>query len=62
MKNQENTIVEYRFQIRDSEAGNVIESFNTIEGCEQCIKEYEIEDEEAIGFYEIYDTINEEII
>lgn len=55
-----------RFQIRAYESGDVIDAFDTYEEAEMEVEEYIKEDkrneEYEIGFYEIYDTVAEEII
>lgn len=59
-----------RFQTRCAENGDVIDEFNTIEEAKAAIASYVREDIEdgyeenecAETFYEIYDTIREEIL
>lgn len=55
-----------RFIIRDSETGNEIVRANTLQEALDILEQFENEDKDnAIyveGFYEIYDTENEEII
>lgn len=55
-----------RFIIRDSQAGNEIESFDTLEEAKKAKLKFEKEDQdEGIaeeGFYEIYDSEKEEIV
>lgn len=55
-----------RFVIRDSEAGNRIDYFDTFEEAFEMLKQYEEEDKKeetyTENFYEIYDLINEKIV
>lgn len=55
-----------RFIVRDREAGNYIDGFNTLDKAIQCVKDFEKEDElENIyteDFYEVYDSELEEIV
>lgn len=55
-----------RYVIRDSEAGNEIEDFDTLDEAKITLDEYErIDKEEGTyteDFYEIYDKENEEIV
>ena len=50
--------------IRDREAGNVIEHFNTVEEAKKTLKRYEEQDKKdgvyVEDFYEIYDLDDEE--
>ena len=62
----EKTMVTLNFQIRDREAGNSIESFDTLAEAKEVLAEYE-NDDIAEGtftedFYEIYDVKNESSI
>lgn len=54
------------FQIRDRQGGNVFDSFESLEAATYALNEYEEADKlEGIyteNFYEIFDTINNEII
>lgn len=54
------------FEIRDRQGGNVIDSFDSLEAATYALNEYEQADKlEGIyteNFYEIFDTINNEII
>jgi hypothetical protein len=54
------------FEIRDRQGGNVIDSFDSLEAAMYALNEYEEADKlEGIyteNFYEIFDTINNEII
>lgn len=51
---------------RDSEAGNVIDEFATLEEARAAIERYEAEDKKdgnyEPGFYEIYNAETEEIV
>lgn len=55
-----------RYVTRDREAGNEIEHFNTLLEARNAIEEYERKDKEdeiyEENFYEIYDTVEEEIV
>ena len=55
-----------RYQIRDRQAGNLIEEAATFEEARQIILEFEKDDEKegtyTPDFYEIYDTEKEDII
>lgn len=55
-----------RFIVRDREAGNYIDGFNTLDEAIQYIKEYEkedaLEDMYKDDFYEVYDSELEEIV
>jgi len=61
-----------RFVIRDSEAGNVIESCNTLEHARMTVERFKQEDlfdlsdfipqGRTENFYEIYDSINDKIV
>lgn len=55
-----------RYQIRDREAGNYIETVATIREAIKVIRQYEAEDKAegtyTENFYEIYDTETEEVI
>ena len=55
-----------RFLTRDTEAGNVIESFDTITEAKEAIRDYEEEDMitglYTPDFYEVYDAINETVL
>lgn len=52
-----------RYVIRDREAGNIIESFNSLNEAQKCVDLFEqedrIQDIFEPNFYEIYDTIKE---
>lgn len=54
------------FKVRDRQGGNVIDSFESLEAATYALNEYEEADKlEGIyteNFYEIFDTINNEII
>ncbi len=54
------------FKVRDRHGGNVIDSFESLEAATYALNEYEEADKlEGIyteNFYEIFDTINNEII
>lgn len=54
------------FEIRDRQGGNVIDSFDSLEAATYALNEYEEADKlEGIyteNFYEIFDTINNEIV
>lgn len=54
------------FKVRDRQGGNVIDSFESLEAATYVLNEYEEADKlEGIyteNFYEIFDTINNEII
>ena len=54
------------FEVRDRQGGNVIDSFESLEAATYALNEYEEADKlEGIyteNFYEIFDTINNEII
>lgn len=54
------------FEIRDRQGGNVIDSFDSLEAAMYALNEYEEADKlEGIykeNFYEIFDTINNEIV
>lgn len=54
------------FEIRDRQGGNVIDSFDSLEAATYVLNEYEEADKlEGIyteNFYEIFDTINNEIV
>lgn len=54
------------FEIRDRQGGNVIDSFDSLEAAMYALNEYEESDKlEGIyeeNFYEIFDTINNEIV
>ena len=55
-----------RFIVRESEAGNDIDSFDTPEEAIECVDKFEQQDEEdgtyVAGFYEVYDNESEKII
>ena len=57
---------DYMFQVRDRQGGNVIDSFDSLEAATYALNEYEEADKlEGIyteNFYEIFNTINNEII
>lgn len=54
------------FQIRDRQGGNFIDSFDLLEAATYALNEYEEADKiDGIyeeNFYEIFDTINNEIV
>ena len=54
------------FNIRDRQGGNVIDSFDSLEAAMYALNEYEEADKLVgvyeEGFYEIFDTINNEIV
>ena len=54
------------FQIRDRQGGNVIDSFDLLEAATYALNEYEEADKlnniYEENFYEIFDTINNEIV
>lgn len=54
------------FKIKDRQGGNVIDSFDSLEAAMYALNEYEEADKlEGIyqeNFYEIFDTINNEIV
>lgn len=54
------------FEIRDRQGGNIIDSFDSLEAAMYALNEYEETDKlEGIyeeNFYEIFDTINNEIV
>lgn len=54
------------FEIRDRQGGNIIDSFDSLEAAMYALNEYEEADKlEGIykeNFYEIFDTINNEIV
>lgn len=54
------------FKVRDRQGGNVIDSFESLEAATYALNEYEEADKlEGIyteNFYEIFNTINNEII
>ena len=54
------------FEVRDRQGGNIIDSFDSLEAATYDLNEYEEVDKlEGIyteNFYEIFDTINNEII
>lgn len=52
MKNSE--IKNTKFQVRDSEAGNLIDTFDSYTEAKNAIVQFEMEDGESVGFYEIY--------
>jgi hypothetical protein len=61
------TIMEnLKFIIVDSLAGNLIESFQTLEEAQKCKRKFESDDQSEgifeFGFYEIYDSEKEEIV
>ena len=47
------------FIVRDREAGNIIDRFNTYEEAKQAIVDYEREDGESVDFYEIIEKTDE---
>lgn len=55
-----------RFIVRDSLAGNIIDSFDTSGEAKRKIEVYEDQDKDdglfEENFYEIYDTLTEEIV
>ena len=55
-----------RFITRDSEAGNIIDEFDTLEEARAAIERYEAEDKQngdyAPDFYEVYDSEKGEIV
>ena len=55
-----------KYTVRDREAGNVLDRFNTLEEAREALKSYEEEDKDGgiykDDFYEIYDTELEEIV
>lgn len=54
------------FEIRDRQGGNIIDSFDSLEAAMYALNEYEEADKlEGVykeNFYEIFDTINNEIV
>lgn len=54
------------FQIRDRQGGNVMDSFDSLKAATYALNEYEETDKiDGIyeeNFYEIFDTINNEIV
>lgn len=58
--------MEQRYIIRDREAGNYIDSFNTLEEAKEVIAMYEEADKAdecyEEDFYEIYDSVKGEIV
>ena len=55
-----------RYVIRDREAGNVIDKFETLDDARKTLADYE-ENDKKVGtfeedFYEIYDSENDEIV
>jgi|GEM_PF-3565375 len=54
------------FEIRDGQGGNVIDSFDSLEAAMYALNEYEEADKldniYEENFYEIFDTINNEIV
>lgn len=54
------------FQVRDRQGGNVIDVFDSLEAATYALNEYEEADKlDGIyeeNFYEIFDTINNEIV
>jgi hypothetical protein len=59
-------VSEYRYCTRDSEAGNIIDFFATLEDAQKAIEQYEEEDKDngdfTPGFYEIYNQDTDEIV
>ena len=57
---------DYMFEVRDRQGGNVIDSFDSLEAAMYTLNEYEDADKlDGIyeeNFYEIFDTINNEIV
>ena len=55
-----------RYIVRESEAGNDIDSFDTLDKAIECIRKYERQDKEdgtyVVGFYEVYDSEVEGIV
>lgn len=55
-----------RYIVRDSEAGNYIEGFDTKEQAFEAISAYEEDDKEegsyTEGFYEVFDNVNKTIV
>ena len=66
IENQLEGVRNKRYLIRDAEAGNPIESFDTYQEAQEMIYTYEMEDMNDFnfteGFYEIYDTEEFEIL
>lgn len=58
--------IKMKYRTRDREAGNVIDSFETLEEARKAIKDYEETDKKegtyTPDFYEIYDFENGEIV
>lgn len=56
----------YKYQVRDSEAGNVIETYASLEEARKAIDEFEKKDKEEStfepNFYEVYDVVNESVV
>ena len=54
------------FQVRDRQGGNIIDSFDSLEAATYALNEYEeadkIDNIYEENFYEIFDTINNEIV
>ena len=54
------------FEIRDRQGGNVIDAFDSLEAATYALNEYEeadkIDNIYKENFYEIFDTINNEIV
>jgi hypothetical protein len=54
------------FEVRDRQGGNVIDSFESLEAATYALNEYEETDKldniYEENFYEIFDTINNEIV
>lgn len=54
------------FEVRDRQGGNIIDSFDSLEAATYALNEYEeankLEGIYTENFYEIFDTINNEII